>query len=130
MAPVVNRAVLRFSRAAVVLALCTGPGVALAGVYKCTDAEGNVLYANSPCEKHGSKTKKTFRKSELRPNSVRMPKAPPPDAEPGDGPGGLIGSLRQKPIDAEQLIREGDPDQHPKGGVRHPVLEKLMKKGR
>jgi hypothetical protein len=101
---------------------------ASAGVYKCTQPNGEVLYANAPCENLGAKTKKTFNKAELKPNSVKMPKAPPPPESPSDGPGGLIGSLRQKPVDAEQLIREGDPDSNPRGGVRHPVLEKMMRK--
>ncbi|MBI1397523.1 MAG: DUF4124 domain-containing protein [Betaproteobacteria bacterium] len=105
---------------------------AAAGVFKCIDADGNVLYANSPCEKHGATTRRKFTKSDLRPNTVKMPKAPPPvtEADAADGPGGLIGSLRQKPIDPEKMIREGDPDRHPGGGVRHPVLEKLFGKGR
>ncbi len=106
-------------------ALLLAANAAGAGVYRCTDATGQTLYSNSPCETQSAKTAKTFKKSELKPNSMKMPKAPPPEKEKSDGPGGLIGSLRQKPMDAEQLIREGDPDAHPKGGVRHPVLEKL-----
>jgi hypothetical protein len=102
---------------------------ASAGVYRCTDASGKVLYSNEPCEAQGARTAKTFSRKELRPNSVRLPKAPPPPAEPGgSGAGSLVGSLRQKPVDVEQLIREGDPAAHPAGGVRHPVLEKLTGK--
>jgi hypothetical protein len=120
------------ARAAIVPLLFAGSVVATdvgAGVYRCTDASGKVLYSNEPCEDQGARTAKTFSRKELRPNSVRLPKAPPPAPEPGGaGPGGLIGSLRQKPIDVEQLIREGDPAAHPAGGVRHPVLEKLTGK--
>jgi hypothetical protein len=120
------------ARAALVPVLFAGSVIATeagAGVYRCTDASGKVLYSNEPCEDQGARTAKTFSRKELRPNSVRLPKAPPPAAEPGSGgPGGLIGSLRQKPMDVEQLIREGDPAAHPTGGVRHPVLEKLTGK--
>jgi len=120
------------TRAAVAPLLLAGLVVASeapAGVYRCTDASGKVLYSNEPCEDQGARTAKTFSRKELRPNSVRLPKAPPPPSEPGGtGPGGLIGSLRQKPVDIEQLIREGDPAAHPRGGVRHPVLEKLTGK--
>ncbi len=118
-------------RRVVFLSLSLGmvPLAANAEVYKCTQPNGEVLYANSPCEKHGARTKKTFDKAELKPNSVKMPKAPPPPPEGSpEGPGGLIGALRQKPVDAADLIREGDPEKNPRGGVRHPVLEKLMKK--
>lgn len=121
---------MRPAKLSTTIAACLAAAVSLpaaAGVYKCTQPNGEVLYANAPCENLGAKTKKTFNKAELKPNSVKMPKAPPPES-PSDGPGGLIGSLRQKPVDAEQLIREGDPDSNPRGGVRHPVLEKMMRK--
>lgn len=108
--------------------LCLGASGAQAGVYRCTDAAGKVLYSNAPCENQGAKTAKTFRREELRPNTVKMPKAPPPEEEKTEGPGGLIGALRGKPIDKGEMIREGDPDKNPKGGMRNPVLEKLMGK--
>lgn len=103
---------------------------AVAGVYRCTDASGNTLYSNAPCENQGAKTAKAFKKEELRPNTVKMPKAPPPESDQaeGGGPGGLIGSLRGKPLPKRELFLEGDPDKNPKGGVRHPGLEKLMGK--
>lgn len=100
---------------------------AQAGVYRCTGADGKVLYSNEPCEEQGAKTAKTFKKSELKPNSVKMPKAPPPEEEKSEGPGGLIGALRGKPLDQEAMIREGDPDKHPKG-KRNPILDKLLGK--
>jgi hypothetical protein len=118
-------------RAALVPLLFAGIVIATgaeAGVYRCTDTSGKVLYSNEPCEDQGARTAKTFSRKELRPNSVRLPKAPPPTEPGGAGPGGLIGSLRQKPLDVEQLIREGDPAAHATGGVRHPVLEKLTGK--
>ena len=107
-----------------VVAVLSG-STAFAGVYRCSDASGKTLYSNVPCETQGTKTAKAFRKEELRPNSVKMPKQPPPGPAPGGEPGGLIGALKQKPFDASEMIREGDPDKHPKGGIRHPLLEKL-----
>jgi len=106
------------------MAVLSSP-TAFAGVYRCSDSTGRTLYSNEPCETQGTKTAKAFRKEELRPNSVKMPKAPPPAPAPGGEPGGLIGALRQKPFDASEMIREGDPDKHPKGGRRPPLLEKL-----
>lgn len=113
---------------AAVLLSCAVP--AHAGVYRCAGADGKVLYSNAPCEDQGAKTAKTFSRNELRPNTVKMPKAPPPEAassDSPDGPGGLVGALRQKPVDVDQRMREGDPAKHPKGGVRNPVLERLPK---
>jgi hypothetical protein len=99
-----------------------------AGVYKCAGADGKVLYSNEPCEEQGAKTAKTFRKSELKPNTVKMPKAPPPPDEDKAG-GGFIESLRQKPIDIDQRMREGNPDDHPKAGKKvNPLIEKLLGK--
>lgn len=118
-------------RTCALLLAAVASGAAEAGVYRCTDANGNTLYSNSPCEGQGAKTAKAFKKEELKPNSVKMPKAPPPEAEPGGenaGPGGLIGALRGKPLPKRELFLEGDPDKHPKGGVKHPVLDKMMGK--
>ena len=53
---------------------------AQAGVYRCAGADGKVLYSNEPCEGQGAKTAKTFTRKELRPNTVKMPKAPSPEA--------------------------------------------------
>lgn len=113
-------------RLATAIAILMSAAPAQAGVYRCAGADGKVLYSNEPCEGQGAKTAKTFSRKELRPNTVKMPKAPPPEAAPSDGPGGLIGSLRQQPLDVENGIREGDPAKHPKGGKRNPVLEKLL----
>lgn len=114
------------ARFVTVITILLSAASAQAGVYRCTGADGKVLYSNEPCEGQGAKTAKTFSRKELRPNTVKMPKAPPPETAPSDGPGGLVGSLRQQPLDAEKGIREGDPSQHAKGGRRNPVLEKLL----
>jgi hypothetical protein len=106
------------------------PMQAEAGVYRCNGPDGKVLYSNEPCEAQGAKTAKTFKKSELRPNTVKMPKAPPPpEDDTAAAGGGLVESLRQKPIDIEQRMREGNPDDHPKGGRKvNPLIEKLLGK--
>lgn len=108
----------------------TVPTQAQAGVYKCAGADGKVLYSNEPCEEQGAKTAKTFKKSELKPNTVKMPKAPPPPPEEDNAGGsGFIESLRQKPIDIDQRMREGNPDDHPKAGKKvNPLIEKLLGK--
>lgn len=107
---------------------CALPIESHAGVYRCAGADGKVLYSNEPCEEQGAKTAKTFKKSELKPNTVRMPKAPPTEDEKAAG-SGLIESLRQKPIDVDQRIKEGNPDDHPKGGKKvNPLIEKLLGK--
>lgn len=104
------------------------PLQAQAGVYRCAGADGKVLYSNEPCEAQGAKTAKTFKKSELKPNTVKMPKAPPPEEEKVAG-SGFIESLRQKPIDIDQRMREGNPDEHPKAGKKvNPLIEKLLGK--
>lgn len=121
----------RHLSAFVFVAAAAAAGTVEAGVYRCTDASGKTLYSNEPCEGQGAKTAKAFKKDELKPNTVKMPKAPPPEAEPGGesaGPGGLIGALRGKPLPKRDLFLEGDPDKHPKGGVKHPVLDKMMGK--
>lgn len=117
---------MKILRLAIAVAILLPAAPVQAGVYKCAGADGKVLYSNEPCEGQGAKTAKTFSRKELRPNTVKMPKAPPPEAAPSEGPGGLVGALRQQPLDVEQGIREGDPAKHPKGGRRNPVLEKLL----
>jgi hypothetical protein len=107
----------------------TLPIHAQAGVYRCAGADGKVLYSNEPCEEQGAKTAKTFKKSELKPNTVKMPKAPPPPEEEKAGGSGFIESLRQKPIDIDQRMREGNPDEHAKAGKKvNPLIEKLLGK--
>ncbi len=117
---------MKILRIATAFAIVLPTAPVQAGVYKCAGADGKVLYSNEPCEGQGARTAKTFSRKELRPNTVKMPKAPPPEAAPSEGPGGLVGALRQQPLDVEQGIREGDPAKHPKGGRRNPVLEKLL----
>ncbi|MFO1319330.1 MAG: DUF4124 domain-containing protein [Burkholderiales bacterium] len=121
---------VRFVSMVVALLAGTTGADAVAGVYRCTDPGGKTIYSNAPCEDQGAKTAKSFKKDELRPNTVKMPKAPPPEVEKaeGGGPGGLIGALRGKPLPKRELFLEGDPDANPKGGVKHPVLDKMMGK--
>lgn len=115
--------------ASLVVLAATLPMQAQAGVYKCAGADGRVLYSNEPCEDQGAKTAKTFKKSELKPNTVKMPKAPPPPEKDKAGGSGFVESLRQKPIDIDQRMREGNPDEHPKAGKKvNPLIEKLLGK--
>jgi len=120
---------VRIRIASLVILAAALPTQAQAGVYKCAGADGRVLYSNEPCEDQGAKTAKTFKKSELKPNTVKMPKAPPPPEKDKAGGSGFVESLRQKPIDIDQRMREGNPDEHPKAGKKvNPLIEKLLGK--
>jgi hypothetical protein len=64
--------------AAVVLAVAPA---AHAGLHKCKGPGGSIIYSDEPCAKVGGREEKTFTKSELRGNAMRMRPRPPQ----GDG---------------------------------------------
>ncbi len=64
---------------AAMLCVCT---TADAGVNKCKDKNGTVVYSEQPCDKAGSTKIKELSKADLKGNEVRA-KVPPPPA-PGE----------------------------------------------
>lgn len=91
------------------------PGICAAGtaaaddVFRCTDGAGKVPYANAPCEAHGASTTKKFKRDELEPTVVKMPKAAPRADRTGTGAQGAtpIDRLRGKPIEGEARMQAG-----------------------
>jgi len=111
-------------RVSAVLIGILAPGVVLAAdVFRCADAQGNVLYANSPCETHGAKTTKKFRQDELEPMFVRLPKAAQPDPASATS---IIEKLQgpSSAIDPAARQREGNPALQPKG-PRNLALDRM-----
>lgn len=64
------------------IAVASFPNTATAGVFKCKDKNGDVMYSSEPCEKQGAKQQKELSKAELQSNQMRM--RPRPDQ--GNGP--------------------------------------------
>lgn len=60
---------------AVMLCVCA---TADAGVNKCKDKNGTVVYSEQPCDKPGSTKIKELSKSDLKGNEVRVKEPPPP----------------------------------------------------
>lgn len=103
-------------------ALLLTSGTQAQTVFRCTDANGKVLYANSPCPSTNPKQEKRLSGDSLKGNVVQMPKAPPP-AEEKKNP---IAVLKQEPIDIDDKIKEGDPKQNQE---RKPAaIEKMKEK--
>lgn len=91
-----------------VLALCCAP--AFAGVYKCKDANGDVIYSNTPCDKQGAKQQKELSKSELQSNQMRM--RPRPDQ--GNGAATFEGGQNSN-------YQGAAPDKKPQGPTPVPA---------
>lgn len=91
-------------------------------VYKCVDANGKVLYANSPCPSTNPTQQKRLSGDALKGTVVQMPKGPV-EEKSNTNP---LESLKQKPIDIDERIKEGDPALNQE---RKPLaLEKMQKK--
>lgn len=88
---------------ALMLCVLTTGSAAADDVFRCTDSAGKVLYANAPCESQGASTTRKFKRDELEPTVVKMPKAAPRADRTGTGSEGasLIDSLCGRPIDPE-----------------------------
>ena len=104
------------------------PGICAAGtaaaddVFRCTDGAGKVPYANAPCETQGASTTKKFKRDELEPTVVKMPKAAPRADRTGTGAQGAIpiDRLRGKPIEGEARMQAGGSS-----GPRNLALERM-----
>jgi len=94
-------------------------------VFRCTDSAGKVLYANAPCESQGASTTKKFKRDELEPTVVKMPKPAPRADRTGIGAQGApqIESLRGKPIDTEARMQAGEASGS--DGPRNLALERV-----
>jgi hypothetical protein len=95
-----------------------------ATVFKCVDRDGQVVYANSPCEALGARVQRKLGQHELRGNVVRMPSTAQPRvtarrATPGPAAAGDAGGDTILP---GLQIREGPAEGRP-GGPRSVVLE-------
>lgn len=108
---------------AALLSCATAPAVA--GVFKCKGAGGEVIYSNEPCAEVGAKTERKLRRDELRSNTVRMPSEPvkrerppsavvrKPDSHGAHGPS----------VDPDLKIYEGASNDARPGTPRSVVLE-------
>lgn len=107
------------------------PGIFAAGtavaddVFRCTDGAGKVPYANAPCEVQGASTTKKFKRDELEPTVVKMPKAAPRADRTGSGAQGAtaIDGLRGKPINGEARMPAGGSS-----GPRNLALERMERR--
>jgi len=107
------------------------PGIFAAGtaaaddVFRCTDGAGKVPYANAPCEAQGASTTKKFKRDELEPTVVKIPKAAPRADRTGTGAQGAtpIDGLRGNPIDGEARMQAGGSS-----GPRNLALERMTQR--
>lgn len=92
-------------------------------VFRCTGGAGKVPYANAPCEAQGASTTQKFKRDELEPTVVKMPKAAPRADRTGAGAQGAtpIDGLRGKPIDSEARMQAGGAS-----GPRNLALERMQ----
>lgn len=72
---------MRFSQAALAAVFIAVVPAAEAGLVKCKGPGGAVIYSDEPCAAVGGREEKSFKKSELRGNAMRMRPRPPQ----GDG---------------------------------------------
>ena len=66
------------SRTLLLAAMLCVCATANAGVNKCKDKNGTVVYSEQPCDKAGSTKVKELSKSDLKGNEVRIKEPPPP----------------------------------------------------
>lgn len=109
----------------VALLVCSAAVVpsAQAAVFKCVDRDGQVIYANSPCEAHGARPERRLERHELRGNVVRMPTRSRRGAPAAEGTA-QAGAAGGEWAGLDGPIREGPADGRA-GGVRSVVLEHL-----
>lgn len=72
---------MKFPLAAITVVVLASTPVAEAALHKCKGPGGAVIYSDEPCSNVGGREEKTFKKSELRGNEMRMRPRPPQ----GDG---------------------------------------------